>query len=362
MHSQLDGETDNIYPEATDSLTNNLYRNQMESGFRAATIYNLTPTMNVMASLPLRYLYIWDNNNKHQSTSSFVFIDPSFTLNWQLTSRWASFLTYGIRHSVVGIDNSYSQPILLNYRLLMNHNQNIDNKLSHNAMWNIQYKNPFSSLFSSLFILYTRTEQNLIHDYTYNGLLTTRQSILNPHANNHLTSSFSIGQDVESWRTNMSINMTHMSSWSQQLIQSQLVNAHTQSLTISPRIISRLASIASVEYGTTYSRFLSKLRFSNNTLPIIQSWAHNLQINLFPTKDFVVGIRTDYFLNKGIAASSQNIWFGDIALKYKLKSVELALDWNNIFNAKNYIVNSYTDTGRFYYAYQLRPAEVLLRV
>ena len=70
----------------------------------------------------------------------------------------------------------------------------------------------------------------------------------------------------------------------------------------------------------------------------------------------------EYFYNNAIASGSQKMFFGDIGIKYKLKNTEFSIDYTNIFNTKQYISANYNETSSYYYAYDLRPAEIVAKV
>lgn len=355
------GTYENHQRFTADTLQNNLVRNNIEGVFSASTSYNVTPTMNFRATLPLRYLFLWKENNK-KTSNSFFYLDPFVMLNWQLSARWSSNLMYGVTHLVGGIEKDYTNPILLNYRLLMRNDEKLEKILNHNAMWLLGYKNPFTTFFGSLSVFYNKSRQNLLHEYHYNGAFTTRKSVEKSNSSDHLTTNVSVGKDVELLRSNVSLNISYSGNWSEQIVQSRIVKSYNQAVSASPRITTKVASIATIQYGATYSRFQSRLDLFDSLLPRIETFSQNFIVNLFPAKNMVVSLRCDYFQHSSINTQNKTMWLGDIGVKYKLKTVEFLLDWNNIFNATHYVVSSYADTGRYFYSYKLRPSEVLLRV
>ncbi len=360
LYSEL-GADENHQHHTVDTLQNSLVRNYIEGVFSASTSYHITPTMNFRATLPFRYLLLCKENNE-KTSNSFFYLDPFVMLNWQLSARWSSNLMYGVTHLVGGIEKDYTNPVLLNYRLLMRNDEKLGKILNHNAMWLLGYKNPFTTFFGSLSVFYNKNHQNLLNEYNYNGVFTTRKSVEKPNSNDHLTTSVSIGKDVEALRSNVSLNMSYSGNWSEQIIQSRIIKSYNQSFFASPRATAKIASIATVQYGATYSRFQTRLDLSESSLPRIETFSQNFNVNLFPAANMVVSLRCDYFQNSSVNTQNKTIWFGDIVVKYKLKSVEFLLDWNNIFNATHYVVSSYADAGRYFYSYKLRPSEVLLRV
>jgi|LSQX01.1.fsa_nt_gb hypothetical protein len=360
LHSELSAN-ENRQRHTADTLQNSLVRNYIEGVFSGTTSYDITPTMNFRATLPLRYLSLWNDNNE-KTAETFFYIDPFVMLNWQLSARWSSNLMYGVTHLVGGIEKDYTNPVLLNYRLLMRNDEKLEKILNHNAMLLLGYKNPFTTFFGSLSVFYNKNRQNLLNEYHYNGIFTRRKSVEKLNSINHFTISVSVGKDVEALRSNVSLNISYSGNWTEQIIQSRIVNSYNQSVSASPRVTTRIVSIATVQYGATYSRFQSRLDLSDSALPRIEIFSQNFNVNLFPATNIVVFFRCDYFQNSSINTQNKKIWFGDIGIKYKLKTVELLLDWNNIFNTTHYAVSSYADTGRYFYSYKLRPSEMLLRV
>ncbi|MDO5665061.1 MAG: carboxypeptidase-like regulatory domain-containing protein [Bacteroidia bacterium] len=345
----------------TDSLQNRIKRDYLEGVFSTSTGYNITPKMNIRATLPLRYLLLWHRNEKNTS-DSFLYLDPFVILNWQLSARWSSNVMYGLTHGVGGIEKTYTNPVLLNYRLLMHNDDKLEKSLSQNAMWLLGYKNPFTAFFGSLSVFYNRSRQNLLGEYRYDGVFTTRTSVEKPNTSNNLTASLSVGKDVEALKSSLSLGISYSGNWSQQISQGEIVGYQSNLISVSPRIITKFGSFANVQYGVTYSHMQSRLDLPNNPLPRIETLLLKVDLNVFPTKNIVISFRCDYFRNVSEQQGNETMWFGDIGAKYKLKTVEFIVDWNNVFNALRYVSNSYLDAGRFYYSYKLRPSEVLLRV
>jgi outer membrane receptor protein involved in Fe transport len=54
--------------------------------------------------------------------------------------------------------------------------------------------------------------------------------------------------------------------------------------------------------------------------------------------------------------------FADASIRYKLKTLEFTLNYNNIFNTKRYISAAYNGIGSYYASYELRPTQVLAKI
>lgn len=54
--------------------------------------------------------------------------------------------------------------------------------------------------------------------------------------------------------------------------------------------------------------------------------------------------------------------FANLGATYKLKRVDLDLNWNNIFNKKEYSYSVFNGLDNYSYKYGIRPMSVLLTV
>jgi len=344
-----------------DSLQNSISRDYLEGVFSIGTGYHITPTMNIRATLPLRYLHLWRGGEKKIS-DSFVYLDPHMMFNWQLTARWSSNLMYNLSHIVGGIEKDYTNPILMNYRMLMRNDNVLEKTRNQSVIWFLGYKNPFTTFFGSFNLFYNHNRSNLLSEYNYSGVFTRRASIEQANTSESLSSSLSFGKEIDVIKSNVSLRTSYSGSWSEQISQSQIVGLHTRSFSVSPRIITKLGSLATAQYAFTYSQMQSKMDIDTEKLPLMETFSQKMSLNTFPTSKMVVSLRCDYFQNSSMKSEDKTMWFGDIGVKYKMRRIELLLDWNNVFNTSSYVVSSYAETGRYFHSYQLRPSEVLLRV
>jgi outer membrane receptor protein involved in Fe transport len=86
-----------------------------------------------------------------------------------------------------------------------------------------------------------------------------------------------------------------------------------------------------------------------------------MQVNIFPTKMLTVIFRAEHQYNSTIINGDRYTSFADAGVKFKQKQLDLELEFNNIFNSKQYVSASYSNVSTYYYTYNLRPANILLR-
>ena len=60
--------------------------------------------------------------------------------------------------------------------------------------------------------------------------------------------------------------------------------------------------------------------------------------------------------------SAVNMLFANIGATYKLKKVDFELNWNNIFNKKEYSYSVFNGLDTYSYSYGIRPMSVILTI
>jgi hypothetical protein len=94
----------------------------------------------------------------------------------------------------------------------------------------------------------------------------------------------------------------------------------------------------------------------------VNYFSQDIAASLIPTKGLTITVSFNHYFNDMIESSARSSWFGNVGVRYKMKDVDVMLDWTNIFNTRRFVTYSYSDISSFYSKYELRPAEVLLRV
>jgi hypothetical protein len=114
-----------------------------------------------------------------------------------------------------------------------------------------------------------------------------------------------------------------------------------------------------VNYNASYSNSRSEIR--KDKMPKIHYFTQALTTSFIPVKKLIFNISFNHYYNSQIESKARSSWFGNAGVKYKLKNVDLMLDWTNIFNTDKFITYSYNDISSYYSIYDLRPLEVLCR-
>ena len=94
----------------------------------------------------------------------------------------------------------------------------------------------------------------------------------------------------------------------------------------------------------------------------VNYFTQDIAASFIPAKGFTFTLSINHYYNNMIESSARSSWFGNLGARYRMKNVDWMLDWTNIFNTRRFVTYSYNDISSYYSVYNLRPAEVLLRV
>lgn len=363
LETDLQGIVNNNSYSA-DSLQNDLQWNKFEWIFSPGYSYDINKKMTIRTGLPLRYVLLHKNDvlGNGRQNSDFIYIDPSLMFNYKISPFWSTMLNYNYSNSIGGIRDAYTGYVMTSYRNLLRNDELLTKGRNHSLVLYLNYKNPLTTLFANGYINYQNIYSNLLNDYVYQGILRVKSSIERPNTREYLNLGMRIGKDIDAINTTFSIGNRYSYTRSSQLSQGIVSDYQSRYFAIYPSITTRLKNIANIDYTMNIAWSKSEVESSENKLPNIRTMSQKITLNASPIKKLTASISFENFYNNSIQSGSRSMWFGDLGLKYKLKDVEFTVDYTNIFNTKKYTSTSYSDIGRYYYSYNLRPAEVLFRV
>jgi hypothetical protein len=349
--------------EAPDSLRNNLQFNLVEWIFTPQYTYNYNG-WRFSLQLPVNYtgLFINDYLAERKENNHRLFFNPSLWIQSKLSAYWNLYSSASYSQGLGGIRNAYTGYIMQSYRSLMRNEGDLYETRTQNYSFNLFYRNPIRSLFGNAGITYFDTQANLLYGYDFTGILQVQKSLAYPNHTKELTTQLGVNRTIDAIASTVKIGGSYTLASSFQLSQEKILQINQQRYSIVPEITTRLRSRARFSYRFNYTENRSKIKNDTKNLQPIRTISQNVQVNVFPAKNVTVNLGYEYFYNSVIISGSRTMSFGDIGAKYQWRKMEFLLDYTNIFNSRRYISASYDDTGSYYYAYNLRPAEVLLRV
>ena len=358
---------DTEYPAGTetpsDSLRNNLQWNKLEWILSPQYTYNYNE-WRFSLQLPLNYTWLSINDHiaQREKHNRRLFFNPSLRILCKLSAYWDFSSSASYSQGIGGINNEYTGYIMRSYRSLMRNEGDLYETQTQNYGLNLNYRNPIRSLFGNAGISYFNTKANLLYGYDFSGILQVQKSLAYPHHTEGLNAQLGVNQAIDVITSTVRIGGSYTLASSSQLSQGKILRISQQQYSVTPEISTRIRSYATFSYRLRYAESSSIIKNDNRDLQPMHTLSQNIQMNVFPVKNLTVNLGYEYFYNSTIVFGSRTMSFGDVGVKYKWHTLEFLLDYTNIFNSKQFISASYNDTGSYYYAYDLRPAEILLRV
>jgi len=198
------------------------------------------------------------------------------------------------------------------------------------------------------------------YDTEYNGILSSSVGILHPHTSHQYGIGYSIGKSIDAIKSEVGMNANYNRNRSLTLHQGVISEYSSDNYSFSPRITTDIGQFMIIKYGASYQHNRTKIR--DNEMNPVNYFSQDVAASLIPVKGLTLTVSFNHYYNNMIESSARSSWFGNVGARYKMKDVDLMLDWTNILNTTQFVTYSYSDISSYFSEYELRPAEVLLRI
>jgi hypothetical protein len=364
LDSELYPETsDGIGADPQDSLRNDLQYNKYQWSFTSSYTYERYK-FRASLGLPVTYNLLHSNDRirSDKQDHSRFFFNPSLYLRYEFDAYWNMDISAMYNNSLGGIDDSYTGYIMHSYRNLLSNDGDLSERQMQNYSISFNYRNPIHAFFGNLRTTYFNTKSNLLYGNDYRGILSVRQTWTIPNHSEGFRIEEYVSKGIDAIASTISLGTSYSNSQSAQISQNEMIRYKSNMYQLTPGISTKLRSLASVSYKFSFTESKNKVQNDISNFAPIRTTSQTAGLNIFPVKGLTINLGYEYFYNSAIASGNRTMSFLDAGAKYKWKDLEFNLTYNNILNAKEYISASYSDISAYYYAYNLRPAEILLKV
>ncbi|MDD4437742.1 MAG: hypothetical protein PHS04_06890 [Tissierellia bacterium] len=345
-----------------DSLQNKIKRNEAGVELMGAMSYRISRNTRVYVAVPLKILYLDKQDKIRDSRENKIHFLFSSRLGLQhpINARTKFLSSLSVINNIGSVSEDYRGYIMNTYRSLLCNNGILSRNRNIDVYTSIDYKNPFTTLFTTLSLSYTNFWKNMLYDVQYSGILNHSISIEHPNNSHALGVNFSMGQSIDAINSEIKFFARYNRNNSIVLNQDIISDFFSNSYTLSPSINTSFGQHVIVNYNASYNNNRNTVR--NERIPEIHHFTQALSTSFIPVKKLIFNISFNHYFNSLIKSGARSSWFGNLGVRYKLKNVDVMLDWTNIFNTRRFVTYSYSDVSSYYSEYTLRPAEVLLRV
>lgn len=310
--------------------------------------------------LTLRTYAAYERGVKVTRPFNRLTLEPRLAISELINPFWRASLGLRLKHDFGAIDQLYSGFILSDYRSLRRYDTLIPERLHMHGDVGLSYRNPLQSLFASLSYAFEQTRNNLLYSTAYSTDGSARvEAIQRENRTFNHTLHGRVGSYLNAIQTNWAFQASLSYDRAQQFIDGHMADVRTQSQHFSTKINTDLTHWLSVAYRGRFSD--SHSCYDQRGLKPIQSWAHRLDLNLYPAKGQLLTIENEY--DRSTAQEMRNSAYFLAAMyryRFSRQKVDLELSWNNILHAKRYVTVSRTALAVMRSAYVLRPSQLLL--
>jgi hypothetical protein len=349
--------------ETPDSLKNNLFYNNYQTEFHQTYSYRRGKFKSTV-DLPLTYYLLTVDDripDKFAAHNKLIF-NPSAYISYNITQELTVSANANYGKLFGDMSSSYTGYIMHGYRnLLKNTIDRLFEFRSEGAGTGIGYRSAFNALFINAGINYSRSWKNLLYGYNYQGVMSVKTTIDQPTESDAYRINFGASKGLSFLGATLRISGEYSKGRGEQLIQDEILKYHSQGYSAGSSINAVPFSFIGINYSFLWRQNKSFVIERSERFFPIRETSQNMQINIFPTKTLTVIFRAEHQYNSAIIDGNRYTSFADAGVKFKRKKLDLELEFNNIFNSKQYVSASYSDISTYYYTYNLRPASILLR-
>lgn len=349
-------------PIVADSLQNNISRTEASVKLSPTISYRTASGFRASITLPINTLFLSRKDNIRETNEKGVHLlySPSFYMQYSVTNRISTSMNMSYSNNIGSVNEDYTGYVLNTYRNMNRSDGLLSKYRNMNAYANIEYKNPFTTLFSALRFSYSNSWRNMLYDVMYNGIMSSSVGIKHPHTSQNWSTNYTIGQSIDAINSEVRLGASYNHSQSLALNQGEVSNFNSNSYSLSPSITTNIARFMIVKYGASYSNNRTKIRESD--MKPVNNFTQNISTSFIPVKGLTFTFTANHYYNNIIESSDRSSWFANIGARYRAKGVDWMLDYTNIFNTSQFVNYSYSDISSYYSVYNLRPSEILLRV
>jgi hypothetical protein len=365
LEAALDGlDSDLNHSLYTDSLHNNLKTGNVKMQIAPSYSYR-KKAFTLDFSIPFVYHFIQVTDKQYNTNDNYknVYFNPKLTFRYDLNAFLKMNLNYYYTHNLRGNNTDFVHSyILKDYRSLSVKESALDKSTVQMAGFNLNYKNPIKGLFFHLLGGYTERWHNQTPQQNLDGILLVGGNVQSNSQTRSWIGSGSIGKTFFDINTSISLAGNYNSMESKRIQQGLSYPLQNEVWSLRPSINTKITQHFVVQAETNYENNHLKIKRPDMETPTSSNEriSQRLRFFYFPNKKIELKAAGEYCYNEISPEVSTRLYFLDIGISYKLKQIELLLNWNNIFNQNEYAYTSYTGLDTYEYSIRLRPRNLLL--
>jgi hypothetical protein len=326
-------------------------------------IFNFSPSLSYQGGkfktsiyLPLYYVNISGSDNI--SGFSGTVFEPSLRVMYSIGYFWELHVGGNLSSDFGSIYDVVSG-VMKNYRTqyIFDGAQNRSDRAT--ATVGLNYKNPIKALFTYFNLSYSNITANNTSEQIVNGAQFINRIIEGKNKMHSISANGYISKIFDWQRCSAKFNWNVSQSKSQQIQNLMLMPFSNFSFLLNPSFDIETLAGQMLSYSVSFSAVRSTIQSVKQ--PFMRNLKQNFTYYIPITKELNITLVGEHLRNQVNTNQHVNMFLMDAVARYKISSkVELSLNWNNIFDTREYSYSSYNDLYYTSYSYTLRPMNIIL--
>lgn len=314
--------------------------------------------------LPLNYCIQWLNDKLDSGRDkiwNYLNLSPGCKITYRFGKSWWEFNSsfYCIRNNA---DRAASGIVMTDY---LSFRQYLLDKTMIDKTWYTtfayHYSNAMTQLFGNASGSWLRSRQNTIIGYEYDGMVTVRTVYDHPYVSDRFSLSANINKGLSFWESTLKLSGNYSLNISQQVINRVPVDFRSGYWSTNLMFATTPANWIGAALGFAYGENTSFTEENKDIALVARQYTGRLDLNFFPFPRLVANfaIENNY---TNMTSAERNSLFCDLKLIYKFMRCDAEIEFNNIFNRREFSRVNYDGMNIYRNTYELRPRNVMIKV
>lgn len=357
------GNNDEPLTRNSDSLKNSRKWSNYEGYINTGVAYQ-QKQLRVAFHLPLiiNYINIDDRLSERRTINKQMFVNPELSFRYEVSPKLNVRGTARYTTERGSPATTYTGYILQNYRSISKNESQLPKQKIQVYQLETYYRHPIRAVFANLHMRYAINKTDLLYGYEYWGITNLRKTYPINNETRTVTIDGRLSKGLDVIASTVSISARTSSAKASVINEGKSVAYRNNQYSVRPEITCTMNRWSNTSLSSEFSRSFTEIENGGDHLRPIRSSRLQGQLNLLPSKRISIGIAHDLFFTNAIQSGSRKMNFSDVLLKYKTAHWELTTEYSNIFNSRKYVSASYNTISTFYYVYDLRPSQLLVKL
>jgi len=320
----------------------------------------LTATLNLPVGIAIHQNT--DRLSNTSNTENRPFLNPSLNLRYRIGYQWEVSTTARYSNNFSTIRNLYTGYLLSNYRNIQKNSGQFSGSNTQAYNVGLRFNEPLIAMNAGIFASYSRTRFDMLPEVSFNGILSIRELVEHKGHNDSRSLGLSFSKGFNRIITRADIHGSYSISTSHQLQQGTPILSKFRGHNIGFSFLGRLSRFANYSYRISHNSGRTTVEGGAvQNFGAISRTTQHFRLNITAINSLVLTLNMDYS-QSSTTSNLPSTFFTDLRAQYRFNRFEFGVNWNNIFNANQYVIANYGEFFSFVNTFELRPSNIVFSV